>query len=320
MYAVHLATGHNLWCQSLRLATINNYLLHAAQLVLYFDPEARDPRKDEHGHFAVCLQKVCHEIKRWGDIPEKWEPYTAPMHMLLAAKAANQPRDGLLNVLLDWFTVMLAAGGRNGEWAQPKHKAALSSSALNERGDPQAFCLGDIQFLGAGRRRLTHDYALSRPDDVALVNVRWRTQKNGDHGQIILFARNSTNQHLDLGAAWLRIIDGFFASSALEPTLPSVFIPIPLPHHLFLLLMRRFKMSCDSLLLTSTAWIPSRIPKPLVYGSPTLSESALALFFKPWVSSPMRFNSSFAGSLRLGGIIPTILLWSPSDTARLLRT
>jgi hypothetical protein len=209
MYAVHLATGHNLWCQSLRLATINNYLLHAAQLVLYFDPEARDPRKDEHGHFAVCLQKVRHEIKRWEDIPEKWEPYTAPMHMLLAAQAANQPRDGLLNVLLDWFTVMLAAGGRRGEWAQPKHKAALSSPALNERGDPQAFCLGDIQFLGAGRRRLTHDYALSRPDDVALVNVRWRTQKNGDHGQIILFARNSTNQHLDLGAAWLRIIDRF---------------------------------------------------------------------------------------------------------------
>jgi hypothetical protein len=130
------------------------------------------------------------------------------MHMLLAAQAANKPRDGLHNILLDWFTVMLAAGGRRGEWAQPKKKNALSLPELNERGNPQAFCLDDIQFLGAGRR-LTHDYALSCPDNVALVNVHSRTQKNGDHGQIIIFARNSTNQHLDLGAVWLRIIDRF---------------------------------------------------------------------------------------------------------------
>jgi hypothetical protein len=52
----------------------------------------------------------------------------------------------------------------------------------------------------------------------------------------------------------------------------------------------------------------------------SLSESAPALFCKLWGSSPMRFNSSFAGSLRLGGTIPTILLWSSSDTARLLWT
>jgi hypothetical protein len=115
---------------------------------------------------------------------------------------------------------MLADGGRRGEWAQPKHKTAPSSPELNARGDPQAFCLGDIQFLGAGRRRLTYDYALSHSDDVALVNVRWRTQKNGDHGQIILFARNSNNQQLDLGAAWLQIIDRFIRLLGPRPNTP----------------------------------------------------------------------------------------------------
>jgi hypothetical protein len=115
------------------------------------------------------------------------------MHMLLAAQAANKPRDGLHSVLLDWFTVMLAAGGRRGEWAQPKNKIALSLPELNEPAIPKPFALTrDIRFLGAGRRRLTHDYALSCPNNVALVNVRWRTQKNGEHGQIILFARTST--------------------------------------------------------------------------------------------------------------------------------
>jgi hypothetical protein len=62
------------------------------------------------------------------------------------------------------------------------------------------------------------------------------------------------------------------------------------------------------------------MPKPLVYGSPTPYESALVLFCKLWVSSPMRFSSFFGGSPRLGGTIPAILLRSPSDTARLFLT
>jgi hypothetical protein len=147
MYTVHLATGHNLWCQSLRLATINNYLLHAAQLVLYFDPEARDPRKDEHGQFAVCLQKVHHEIKRWEDIPKKWEPYTAPtMHMLLAAKVANQPRDGLLNVLLDWFTVMLAAGAAAVNGHSPSTKPLSPRPHSMNAAIPKPFVLAIFNF------------------------------------------------------------------------------------------------------------------------------------------------------------------------------
>ena len=118
-------------------------------------------------------------------MPNRREPYTVAMHSVLCRRARDSPPNELLSALSDWFGAMLQAGGRLSEWAQPKGASELSKVTKNFRGDPKAFCLNDVEFLGDGKRRLSTAFALSHRRQVRYVNItcheikkllRWRSE------------------------------------------------------------------------------------------------------------------------------------------------
>jgi hypothetical protein len=174
-----------------------------------------DKRLITAGHFplkaTICpeLKKVLDELRRWESMPNRREPYTVAMHAAPCRRARNSPPYELRSALTDWFGAMLQAGGRLSEWAQPKGASEFSKVTKNFRGDPKAFCLGDVEFLGEGKRRLSTAFALSHRRQVRYVNITWRTQKNGQHGEIVMFSHSARCTDLDVVNSWLNIVARF---------------------------------------------------------------------------------------------------------------
>ncbi|KAG7373857.1 hypothetical protein IV203_012952 [Nitzschia inconspicua] len=210
-YAAHLGSGHTLSRRAVRSDTIRNYLLAAATLVQLFHPHNLDPRK-EKGAPSLCpaIDKVLKELKRWENIPDRREPYTVAMQLLLCSKVAASEPYSKISALRDWFSVMLHAGGRRCEWAQPHHISDLQRTPeLNIRGTPAAFCLDDIAFFRPGKRLLTLDTALAQPHLPTMVTVCFHVQKNGAHGETKLFTHNAHDPNLCPVRHWLSIVQRF---------------------------------------------------------------------------------------------------------------
>ncbi|KAG7345240.1 hypothetical protein IV203_032771 [Nitzschia inconspicua] len=210
-YAAHLGSGHTLSRRNIRSDTIRNYLYAAATLVQMFHPEGLDPRK-EKGLHAICpsIDKVLKELRRWENIPDRREPYTVAMQLLFCSKATSSDPNSKVSALCDWFSVILQAGGRRCEWAQPSHISDFQRTPeQNVRGDPAAFCIDDITFFRPGKRSLRLDDALADPNLPAIVAVCFRVQKNGAHGKTKLFTQNTHDPSLCVVRRWLSIVQRF---------------------------------------------------------------------------------------------------------------
>jgi hypothetical protein len=140
-------------------------------------------------------------------MPNRREPYTVAMHAAPCRRARNSPPYEPRSALTDWFGALLQAGGRLSEWAQPNGASEFSEVTKNFRGDPTAFC--DVEFLGEGKRRLSTAFALSHRCQVRYVNITWRTQKNGQHGKIVMFSHSARCTDLDVVNSWLNIVARF---------------------------------------------------------------------------------------------------------------
>jgi hypothetical protein len=60
-----------------------------------------------------------------------------------------------------------------------------------------AFCVDDVQFLGIGQFRLTTPRAISHREEVYYVELTFRMQKNGKHGEVKRYSRNIRTPSLD---------------------------------------------------------------------------------------------------------------------------
>jgi hypothetical protein len=133
------------------------------------------------------------------------------MHKRLVHKAAGTSHDGLYDSLLDWFTAILGCGRQHGEWAQPENHYDLRKPELNERGDPK-LSSSRIFFSWVPASAAYPEPARPFGPFPCTLGVRplaMHAQKDGDHGQIVQFARNTTTILLDTVAAWLRIVNRF---------------------------------------------------------------------------------------------------------------
>ena len=93
--------------------------------------------------------------------------------------------------LADWCVIGLHAGLRKSEWAQPGYSQCdPEDPELNPRGDPQAFCINDIEIETLDRKR--HKglrCLLVGPNDVRKMWITFRMQKNKNHGERRMFTR-----------------------------------------------------------------------------------------------------------------------------------
>ncbi|KAG7352287.1 hypothetical protein IV203_008335 [Nitzschia inconspicua] len=105
---------------------------------------------------------------------------------------------------------MVHTGGRHCKWAQPHHISDLQHTLeLNVRGTPAAFCLDDITLFRPGKRLLTFDMALAHPHLPTMVTACYRVQKNGAHGETLLFTQNTHDPNLSPVRHGLSIVQLF---------------------------------------------------------------------------------------------------------------
>ena len=210
MYAYELASGETIQGTKIKSSTIKDYLLAAATLVMRFDKLGRDARKELNcKELCEAIQKVVAQVKRFEDVPDRCEAYTAHMHNELAQKIGGMHIDCLEVSLFDWFTIGYQNACRRNEWCQEKYKNDTTQFERSPRDEARAFVLSDITFYGTNKKKFTLDYALKNADKVMHVRIIYRFQKNGDHGQKKWQSRNTKRPNFCSIAAWIRIVDRY---------------------------------------------------------------------------------------------------------------
>jgi hypothetical protein len=101
----------------------------------------------------------------------------------------------------------------SGTVAYLQQVAAASNGAnrmpIETQAKHHAFCVDDVQFLGIGQFCLTTPRAISHREEVYYVELTFRMQKNGKHGEVKRYSRNIRTPSLDAIANWIVILEHF---------------------------------------------------------------------------------------------------------------
>ena len=167
IYALHLWSGNNLHCRSLKLATIQRYISNVASFLCLFGRARVNYRYAHVGDkgFSPVLQAVFDELKRWEQVPRRHEPLTLEMVDAQAAIISSSAASflSLDAALLDWLQVGLFIGPRLAEWGQPNGNWDPNRPTINLYLDTQAFTLRDIRSETTDHRRLPGPTMLDHP-------------------------------------------------------------------------------------------------------------------------------------------------------------
>jgi hypothetical protein len=224
MYAIHLSTGHSIHCKSIKVATIEQYLLAAATFVASFT--GVDFRKDSPTatRMGTILAPVIRELRRYETVPDRREPYDPQMHKAARLLALLYSNNSLTCALTDGFEQGYCAGYRLSEWAQPARQANPLDPQLNHMVAAairtRALVPDDFRILTLTRHRVAGmEILLHSLPQIAKMWVKWRTQKNGAHGEEKLFARNPTLGGFCFVSSAYRSLARFQRLSLLDPRL-----------------------------------------------------------------------------------------------------
>ena len=231
MYALHLNTGHTIYCKQIKGATIEQYIYAAATFLAFFT--GRDFRKDDPTHktMGYILAPVYRDIKKYELLPDRKEPYSPKMHSLAKEIAARFSPDCLVAALTNSFEQGYCAGYRLGEFAQPANRSDPTSPQLSN--DPtaiirtRAFVPNDFRAqLHTGARLRGLEIILHRLEEIDLIFPCWRTQKNGRHGEEKKYARNPNPLGVCFVSAVYRALKCFRRLMMLDPRLDPSFTPL----------------------------------------------------------------------------------------------
>ena len=211
-YTMHLATGSPIQCRTLKCATIEKYLLAAAQFIAQytgFDPRCHPGDRS----IAPEIQCILNELKRWEGMRDLREPYTIEMQNAFdkTNNESNTHHDALDAALSDWFAVGQSIGPRISEWAQPQsNKGNICDPSRKDNGAISAFLLPDVTFFKANREQVTTEEALHfGVDKLHRVRIRWRFQKNGVNGETKTHLRNDKATTLCMVRRMFSIIERY---------------------------------------------------------------------------------------------------------------
>ncbi|CAB9530816.1 unknown protein [Seminavis robusta] len=197
MYAVHLSYGNTILCKSIKASTIEQYLIAVSSLIKGFTEE--DFRKDDSSdrNLGSLLSGVLKDIKRYENMADRREPYDHKMHAMARRAASKFPHTSVVCTLVDGFEQGMCAGYRLTEWAQPAGRTCVSRPHLNGRSAPEcrtrAIVPVDVRAVSVdGQRLVGLAIIMLSLCNVLKMYIKFRTQKNGNHGEEKLFERNPT--------------------------------------------------------------------------------------------------------------------------------
>jgi hypothetical protein len=223
MYALHLSSGQSIYCKSIKVATIEQYLLAAASFMALFT--GIDVRKDRptDSNLGTILTRTLRDLRQYEAAPNRREPYDPQMHKAARILASQCPSDSLTCALTDGFEQGYAAGYRLSEWAQPAKQSNPVTPQLNHLVvgiRTRALVPNDFRILTTSNQRVAGlDILRFDLSQVSKMWVKWRTQKNGQHGEEKLFVRNPTLDGFCFVASAYRSLARFQRLSVLDPRL-----------------------------------------------------------------------------------------------------
>ena len=224
MYAVHLGTGHSIYCKQIKVATIESYVFAAASFLAQFT--GVDFRKDSPSdtQMGSILSPVYKELRRYENVPNRREPYDLQMHTKARQLQEGAHHDSLLSALVDGFEQGLCAGYRLSEWAQPAGLTNVRNPQLNHLPPPnirtKAIVPDDIRVLTVDFRCISGLAVAFLPvTSIAKLWIRWRTQKNMQNGEEKLFVPNPRPDGVCCVRAVWRSLQRFSRLQAINPYL-----------------------------------------------------------------------------------------------------
>eukprot|EP00957_Ditylum_brightwellii_P033562 2543961-Ditylum_brightwellii.AAC.1 len=185
MYASDLVTGNTLLSQSIKTNTIRLHLKAAAMLC-----EPRHlmyPLVSLSGANSSWIEAVIQEQCRWETMPNRQEPVTVEMILLVCKMAKKEHEDSCMTTFRDWLIVGIYTGNRNSEWAQEHHigcsgKFAIWDVKLGGDGSSKAFNQNDFVLLGKnGKHIYSTESAQVVCRNAEFLEIMYMFQKNKDN-------------------------------------------------------------------------------------------------------------------------------------------
>jgi hypothetical protein len=227
VYLSYLCRGNTLKGMVCREQTIRGYMKVAVAHVfaavkrdvrVYPEADVDPSRWKEHPHFEALLKKV----RRWQGIKNRQEGLTKTMVAALRRKHAGDSWDSHNQSLVDWLVIGLHTGYRRCEWAQAQEVSGKRSDfqIIEELPDRPIYAVlpTDIVFLDPRKRAISDPLAVPLAQ-IAAIQVTWRFQKNGEHGQTVTFSANVADRDFCIVRAFLNVFRRFRALGV-DPTFP----------------------------------------------------------------------------------------------------
>jgi hypothetical protein len=215
-YCNFLCQGNTLKGIICREPTIKGYMQVASQFVAsrvgrdvrcFEEPDKPHWQWKEHPFFDTRLK----EVRRWQGIKNRQEAVTKTMVNLLRQWVQEQDNNSHDKALLDWLIVGLYTGFRAIEWLQEKACSKEADFRIAEevsgRRDNLIYALTgmDVRFVNKANQPIAAPLETTVLD-IAATKIRWRFQKNGEHGEEVTFASCHEDPDFCVTRAMLRIM------------------------------------------------------------------------------------------------------------------
>jgi hypothetical protein len=231
MYAIHLGSGHTIYCKQIRVSTIEAYIYAVATFLQAFT--RRDYRKDkeEDRHLGQQISPVLRDLKKYESMPNRREAYNLVMQQLAVELAQGTPPNGIVAALTDHFAQGLCTGFRLSEWAQPNGSQQLMTHQLNHLKPPatrtRAIVPDDFQCETKRRKRAKGiDILGFTLKSITKLWLTYRTQKNRQNGEIKLHTPNSDPEGVCMVASTYSALKRFKRLQALDARISPATTPL----------------------------------------------------------------------------------------------
>ena len=208
-YAVHLSDGNTIKNKVISKGTLKLYLAVVTDITGVSTKSNTYNPKSAHFHHmgpptSEMILNVIKEHGKWDKVKKKREPMSQAMVEEFRRQAEGAHPDSYEAALIDWLTIGVQAGFRKSEWLHDDTKPTKFGTRfhLNPDGSNKPFIAEDfsLEYIEEPvckkskkkREKITTENFL---------RIKWRFQKNGDHGQMINFAGNPIKEKCVVDAA-----------------------------------------------------------------------------------------------------------------------
>jgi len=183
-YAVSLAQGETLWGGLIRSRTLRNYIKSA--LSFWKRRSLPSPNGASYNYIELIIKTM----EKFENIDERQYMIYDSMLEWLDTYCASLPPDSAERAALDWIKLGLYTGFRRSEWCQTSLTSYERVEELAHR-PARALIASDLTLLGKHQRKFTNVSTI-RPDQVEHLKLKFRHQKNGDHGEENIYSKDTS--------------------------------------------------------------------------------------------------------------------------------